>query len=45
MAMKTKPDKSVLSEKEIQNRLDHGKRISKEEFIKKVKSPKAGFVK
>ncbi len=39
--MKTKSDKSVFSEKEIQERLENGKRISKEEFLKKIKSPKA----
>ncbi len=43
--MKTKSGNSVLSEKEIQERLEHGKRISKEEFIKKFKSPKAPVVK
>lgn len=43
--MKIKPVNSVLSEKEIQERLGQGKRISKEEFIKKFKSSKTTIVK
>jgi len=43
--MKTKPVNSALTEKEIQERLEQGKRISKEEFIKKFKSSKATIAK
>ncbi len=43
--MKTKSDKQVFSEKEIQERMEQGKRISKEEFIKKFKSSKAAVAK
>ncbi len=43
--MKTKSDKPIFSEKEIQERLVQGKRISKEDFIKKFKSPKTSVAK
>ena len=38
--MKTRSDKPILSEKEIQERLENGKRISKEDLVKKFKSIK-----
>lgn len=43
--MKTKSGRPIFSEKEIQDRLEHGKRISKEEFQKKLKSPKVSVTK
>jgi hypothetical protein len=39
--MNIKSEKQIFSEKEIQKRLENGKRISKEEFVRKFKASKA----